>query len=170
MKPVLSLPGRIAMTVITTLLVIDQAAAFGTLEDQAEGSFVKAFKSLDRNHNSFLSREESAHDQDLADRFDLADSNHDGKLSDREYADTKSSLQQARVKSYLEDSTVTARVKAELLKDEGIRGLSISVETHRGQVILSGFVDKEEQIRRASEIASGVRGVISVKNSLILKG
>ena len=65
---------------------------------------------------------------------------------------------------------VAARIKAELLKDTGIRGLRISVETHHGQVILSGFVESENQIRRAAEIASGVRGVVSVKNSLILKG
>lgn len=160
----------LASILLVMLLTTHDAAAFGTLNDQAENPLTTAFKSLDKNSNGTLSREESSRDSDIGDQFDRTDFNNDGKLSEQEFADSKGRLQQARVKSFLDDSTVTARVKTELLKDNGIRGLTISVETHRGHVILSGFVDSEEQIRRAAEIASGIRGVTSVKNSLVLKG
>ena len=158
------------LLILLMLLPAGEAAAFGTLNDQPENPLQTEFKSLDKNHNGTLTREESSRDQEIEQAFEQADQNHDGKLSDREYIDTKSNLQQARVQRFLDDSTVTARIKAELLKDTGIRGLRISVETHHGQVILSGFVESENQIRRAAEIASGVRGVVRVKNSLILKG
>lgn len=158
------------LLMLLMLLPAGEACAFGTLNDQPENPLQTEFKSLDKNHNGYLTREESTHDQEIEQAFEQADQNHDGKLSDREYVDTKSNLQQARVQRFLDDSTVTARIKAELLKDTGIRGMRISVETHHGQVILSGFVESEEQIRRAAQIASGVRGVVSVKNSLILKG
>jgi len=161
----------LASLMLVMMLTAHDAAAFGTLDDQAKSPLTASFKSLDKNANGTLSREESSHDSDIGDRFDHADFNNDGKLSEQEYADSKSRMQQARVQSFLEDSTVTAKVKTELLKDNGIRGLTtISVETHHGHVILSGFVDSEEQIRRAAEIASGIRGVTSVKNSLVLKG
>lgn len=146
------------------------AAAFGTMNDLSQDPAVAEFKALDKNHDGYLSHEEAGRDVDIATRFNSTDRNHDGKLAEDEYAVAKSELQQARMKSFLEDSTITAKVKADLLKDNGIRGLSISVETHRGQVILSGFVDNEQQVRRAAEIASGVRGVLGVKNSLLLKG
>jgi hyperosmotically inducible protein len=50
-----------------------------------------------------------------------------------------------------------------------MKSLAIKVQTYHGQVILSGFVDNAAQSKRAVEIASGVRGVLSVKNSLVIK-
>ena len=147
-----------------------QASAFGTQDDQTQSVLYSEYKKLDRNSDKKLSREEASHDSDVAAAFDKADSDHSGSLSADEYGNYKSSLQQARVETYLDDSTVTAKVKAELLKDNGIKGLSIKVETHKGTVILSGFVDTQAQVRRAVEIASGVRGVLHVKNGLVVKG
>lgn len=146
------------------------AGAFGTQDDQTQSVLYSEFKKLDRNSDNKLSRTESSRDNDLASGFDKADEDRSGALSADEYGNYKSALQQARVEAYLDDSTVTAKVKAELLKDTGIKGLAIKVETYRGTVILSGFVDSESQARRAAEIASGVRGVQSVKNSLVVKG
>ena len=146
------------------------AAAFGSINYLPDDPIAAEFKALDKNHDGHLSHDEASHDADIAARFDSADLNHDKKLSEDEFAKEKNDLQQAHMKLFLDDSTITARVKADLVKDIGVRGLAISVETHRGQVILSGFVDNDQQIRRAAEIASGVRGVLSVKNSLLLKG
>ncbi len=144
--------------------------ALGSLEDQPQDAQARIFKTLDQNGDGQLSRDEAVHDADLSARFNTADSNHDGSITQDEYAASKSAQQQALMKAFLDDSAVTAMVKAELLKDAGIRALAISVETHRGQVILSGFVDNEQQVRRAAEIAAGVRGVTAIKNSLLLKG
>lgn len=146
------------------------AFAFGTQDDQAQTALLSEFKKLDRNSDDKLTREEGSRDSDIAPNFDKADKDKNEALSAEEYGDFKSGLQQARVESFLDDSTVTAKVKAELLKDTGMKGLAIKVQTHHGQVILSGFVDTESQARRAVEIASGIRGVLSVKNSLVVKG
>lgn len=145
------------------------ALAFGTQDDQTQSVLYSEFMKLDRNSDKKLSRDEASRDSDVATDFDRADGDRNGTLSSEEYGNYKSALQQARVEAYLDDSTVTAKVKAELLKDTGIKGLAIKVETYRGIVILSGFVDHEAQARRAVEIASGIRGVHSVKNSLVVK-
>lgn len=149
---------------------VGNALAFGTKDDQSQTPLYSEFKKLDRNSDGKLTREEGGRDTDIGPNFDKADKDKSGALSAEEYADYKSSMQQARVESYLDDSTVTAKVKAELLKDDGMKALAIKVQTHHGQVILSGFVDTETQARRAVEIATGVRGVLAVKNSLVVKG
>ena len=71
--------------------------------------------------------------------------------------------------TYVEDSVLTAKVKAALLKDLRLKGFVVKVETYKGTVLLSGFVNEEQQAQRAAEIASGIRGVTAVKNSLIVK-
>ena len=147
-----------------------QVLAIGTADDVNQTPLASEFKKLDSNMDGKLSREEATQDKDLVGKFSQADSNKDGTLDAKEYADYKSAVQQKRLGTFLDDSTVTAKVKAGLLKDVGMKGLEISVETHNGQVILSGFVDTDQQIHRAVEIASGVRGVQSIKNSLVVKG
>jgi hyperosmotically inducible protein len=147
-----------------------EAFAFGTQDDLSQTALQSEFRKLDLNSDKKLTREESSHDKDIAPNFGKADADGNGSLSDEEYGSFKSAIQQAWVRSYLDDSTVTAKIKAELLKDNGFKGLAIKVETYRGQVILSGFVDNEAQARRAMAIASGIRGVQAVKNSLVVKG
>jgi len=70
---------------------------------------------------------------------------------------------------YVDDSAVTTKVKAAIFDDPSLKVLQINVETFKGEVQLSGFVDSPQNIRRAGEIARGVRGVRSVKNDLIVK-
>lgn len=66
----------------------------------------------------------------------------------------------------VDDATVTSRVKANLLQDEAMRALQIDVDTFRGVVQLNGFVNNEEDVRRAAEIAVNTPGVASVQNNL----
>jgi osmotically-inducible protein OsmY len=70
---------------------------------------------------------------------------------------------------YIDDKVITAKVKAALVEEPGVKALQIKVETYKGVVQLSGFVDNPKQIRRAGEIAMGVEGVKSVKNDLIVR-
>ncbi len=70
---------------------------------------------------------------------------------------------------YIDDSVITAKVKALLAQDEGLKALEISVETYKGVVQLSGFVNSQETINDAEKIARSVEGVTSVKNNIILK-
>lgn len=70
---------------------------------------------------------------------------------------------------YLDDSVITSKVKTRLIQDQALKAFQIDVETFRGDVLLSGFVDSKDQVSRAVELAKSVPGVKSVKNSLIVK-
>jgi hyperosmotically inducible protein len=69
----------------------------------------------------------------------------------------------------VDDSVITTKVKAALLADPDIKSLDIAVETHKGEVQLSGFVDTQEQIDHAVEIAKEVEGVTNVGNAMSIK-
>ena len=70
----------------------------------------------------------------------------------------------------IDDSTVTAKVKSEMLADPDVKGMQVKVDTFRGQVQLTGFVDTAAQKARAEEIARNVNGVQWVKNDIVVKG
>ena len=69
----------------------------------------------------------------------------------------------------IDDSAITTKVKSALLADPDVKGLDIQVETNKGEVQLSGFVDSQAQIDRAISIARGVEGVNNVQNKMTLK-
>src|SRR3990172_8383498 len=69
----------------------------------------------------------------------------------------------------VDDSAITTKVKAALLAEPGIRSYQISVETFKGVVQLSGFVDTQQQKSKAGEIVWSVDGVRSVKNNILVK-
>jgi osmotically-inducible protein OsmY len=70
---------------------------------------------------------------------------------------------------YVDDSAITTKVKAAILNDPALKVFQINVETFKGEVQLSGFVDSAKNASKAGEVARGVGGVKSVKNSLIVK-
>jgi hyperosmotically inducible periplasmic protein len=70
----------------------------------------------------------------------------------------------------VDDSLLTTRVKAALLDNIDIKSLDIKVETRKGEVMLSGFVDNQAQIDHALAITRSVPGVVAVNNSVSLKG
>ncbi|MFA6053108.1 MAG: BON domain-containing protein [Methylobacter sp.] len=70
---------------------------------------------------------------------------------------------------YLDDSILTTKVKTSVLGDSKLKLLQINVETYKGVVQLSGFVDSKNAAERAVELARTVSGVKSVNNSLIVK-
>lgn len=70
---------------------------------------------------------------------------------------------------YIDDTAITAKVKAAIFNDATLKSNDISVETFKGRVQLSGFVDTSANIAQAGTVAKGVGGVTSVKNDLRLK-
>jgi len=70
---------------------------------------------------------------------------------------------------YVDDSVITTKIKAQLAADDFLKSFQISVETRKGVVELSGFVDSQKAKDKAGQIARGVEGVKSVKNALIVK-
>ena len=70
---------------------------------------------------------------------------------------------------YVDDSIITTKVKALLAEDNFLKSFQISVETYKGAVQLSGFVNSQNAVNKAGEITRSVEGVRSVKNNLIVK-
>jgi osmotically-inducible protein OsmY len=70
---------------------------------------------------------------------------------------------------YVDDSAITTKVKAAIFNDPALKVFQINVETFKGEVQLSGFVDSAQNASKAGEVARGVGGVKSVKNTLIVK-
>ncbi len=69
----------------------------------------------------------------------------------------------------IDDTVVTASVKSALLADADIKSIDFKVETRKGEVMLSGFVDNQSQKDRASTLVKAVNGVKSVQNNVTLK-
>jgi osmotically-inducible protein OsmY len=77
--------------------------------------------------------------------------------------------QSASTGQFVDDSVITTKVKAAILEEPSLKSLQISVETFKGVVQLSGFVDSAQSVNKAGEVAGRVAGVISVKNDLTVK-
>ena len=69
----------------------------------------------------------------------------------------------------IDDSVLTASVKSALLADPDVKSVDFKVETRKGEVLLSGFVDSQAQIDRANAVAKGVSGVKNVLNNATIK-
>jgi osmotically-inducible protein OsmY len=70
---------------------------------------------------------------------------------------------------YFDDTVITSKVKAVIFDEPSLKSAEINVETFKGTVQLSGFVNSRADINKAVELARGVRGVTSVKNDMRLK-
>ena len=70
---------------------------------------------------------------------------------------------------YIDDATITTKVKTLLIGETALKAFQINVETFKGVVQLSGFVDSQTTANKAIEVANRVKGVTSVKNNMILK-
>ncbi|NBS96566.1 MAG: BON domain-containing protein [Betaproteobacteria bacterium] len=77
---------------------------------------------------------------------------------------------QETVGAYIDDSSITARIKSRFFESKKVDGTSISVETLNGTVMLSGFAKSPEEMASAAEIARGVPGVKRVKNEIAVRG
>ena len=69
----------------------------------------------------------------------------------------------------MSDTAISAKVKTALLGDPDVKGTDVKVETFRGTVQLSGFVDNPQSAARAADIARRVDGVLDVRNAIIVK-
>jgi hyperosmotically inducible protein len=69
----------------------------------------------------------------------------------------------------IDDSAITAKVKAAFINDDMIKSSDISVTTFKGKVQLSGFVDNSDQKSEAVHDAKNVPGVQDVINNLSVK-
>ena len=69
----------------------------------------------------------------------------------------------------VDDSAISAKVKAAFAQDPGVRAVDVKVDTHLGTVQLSGWADSAAEKARAEELAKTIPGVKSVQNKIELK-
>jgi hyperosmotically inducible protein len=93
------------------------------------------------------------------------------KVSEK-IAGTKEAISEKAEKTgeYMNDTAITAKIKADILSDPLLKVSQINVITTNGVVALSGVVDSQQSIDRAMEIAKSVKDVKSVENGLVVKG
>ena len=70
---------------------------------------------------------------------------------------------------YIDDATITTKVKARMVEDPQVKASQVGVETMQGVVQLSGFVPSQTIAQRAGQIARNVEGVRGVKNDLVVR-
>jgi hyperosmotically inducible protein len=76
---------------------------------------------------------------------------------------------QQTVGSYIDDTTLTTRVKTRFAQDPVVSALSINVETLKGTVQLSGFAKSETERSTAARLASSTPGVQAVRNDIVVR-
>jgi hyperosmotically inducible protein len=135
----------------------------------AERASAPGFAVYDRDKDGVLSQAEflvqGGHEQ----AFREGDANRDNRLSSDEFIKASAYNDRLKAGKLVDDAWISAKVKALLLKDEQVRGLDVKVQTHKGMVLLSGWVDDADQIAQAEKIARGVEGVKMVGNDLRIK-
>ena len=164
--------GTFALTLALGGLSINALAeeSFNAQVQDNQQPLVGEFTKLDVSANGLLTRREAAKDKLFTRKsFNKADVDHDGTLDQDEFSSYKSNAQATKAKAAISDSVITTKAKAEILATKDLKSLQISVETHKGDVILSGFVDNEAAKAKAEEVVSKIEGVKSVKNSLVVR-
>jgi osmotically-inducible protein OsmY len=70
---------------------------------------------------------------------------------------------------YVDDTVITSKVKAAIVNESTLSSAEINVESFKGVVQLSGFVNSNADITKAVSVARSISGVKSVKNDMRLK-
>jgi hyperosmotically inducible protein len=76
---------------------------------------------------------------------------------------------QETIGAYVDDATITARIKSRFVENPQVDAASISVETLNGTVMLSGFAKSVTEKVAAEELARSVHGVKSIKNEIAVR-
>ncbi len=160
----------IRILIVTIGLQAAPVLAVTMEEMRGQNGYEREFKLLDVDGNGKLSAAEIRKDG-LFDGggFGKADKNHNGSLSQDEFAEYKSKVQQAETKQAASDSAITTKIKSKYLVEKNFKSYKVSVETKDGVVVLSGFVDDASTKARAEQIARTTKGVKDVKNGLVVK-
>lgn len=77
--------------------------------------------------------------------------------------------QQETIGAFVDDTTITTQIKARMAKDPLVAAVSISVETLKGEVQLSGFAKSTAERSQAESIAREINGVKRVRNDIVVR-
>jgi hyperosmotically inducible protein len=147
------------------------AGVFGafTATSALAAPVMPSFKHADSNGDAMVSLEEFVAKGGHVQAFREGDANGDNSLTSDEYIKASANNDRIKAGKFVDDALITAKVKALLLKEDGVKGMDVNVETHKGMVQLAGWVNSAAQITRAEKIALGVEGVKGVRNDLQIK-
>jgi osmotically-inducible protein OsmY len=76
---------------------------------------------------------------------------------------------QSTVGEYIDDATITTKVKARMVENKQVDAAAISVETLNGTVMLSGFAKNGTEKATAESIAREIKGVKAVRNEIVVR-
>ena len=153
-----------------SMLILTLVATLGAFTATAPlaGLVAPPFNAYDSNADGAISLEEFQAQGGLVKSFHDSDMNRDLSLSKDELAAASASTDRIMSTRFIDDAWITAKVKTMLLKDDIVKGLSVNVETSKGMVQLSGWVNHTFQIDQAERVALSIDGVKSVRNDLQL--
>lgn len=151
---------RLTMVGVLSALVLPTAFA---------AKAATSFKAVDANGDGLISQKEFADHGGFKQAFQDSDTNLDFHLTPEEYNTASALNERIRTGTYVDDAWITAKVKMLLLRDDNVKDLNLSVETHKGMVQLSGWVNTPTQIVQAEKVAYAVEGVKGIKNDLQIK-
>lgn len=86
-----------------------------------------------------------------------------------EKVEDKSAIAADKTGAVLADSVITTKVKADIFKEPELKSMAIHVETDKGVVMLSGFVNTKADADKALRLAQSVEGVSTVKSAIKVK-
>jgi len=141
-------------------------AQVGVIQPQAKSA---GFDRLDADGDGLLSYQEVRHLDGYQEAFAQADRNRDGRLDATEAVTAHQLYERGLAGRYAQDTWLTTKVKAALLREKGLDSMDVSVETFENEVLLSGFVSDAEQRKKALLVASEVQGVRQVKDGLAVR-
>jgi len=152
------------------MLILILVATLGAFTATAPlaGLVAPPFNAYDTNGDGAISLEEFQAQGGLVKSFHDGDMNRDLSLSKDELATASASIDRIMSTRFVDDAWITAKVKTMLLKDDIVKGLSVNVETSKGMVQLSGWVNHAFQIDQAERVARSIDGVKTVRNDLQL--
>lgn len=159
----------LSVTALAWAIPLAQATDMASDEKGKPRTGDAKFMQLDANADGVLTQEEVKHLRGYAGPFNEADANRDGRLDPSEFIKAESLHERAYARRVANDSAITAKVKAALLREPQLKSLDVSVETYRGEVLLSGFVKDETQRSRAVKTAGTIAGVTGVKDGLVVR-
>ncbi|KIM09671.1 MAG: hypothetical protein KU38_09050 [Sulfurovum sp. FS08-3] len=70
---------------------------------------------------------------------------------------------------FVNSSFVSSKIKAKLVAEVGLKGFNIGVSTSNDEIILTGIVDKPQQVQLAGSVARSVKGARRVRNHIVVR-
>lgn len=150
---------------LTTALLLGAGFA-GAAQDKGTPMPGPDYVKYDHNADGAISLDEYVAHEKTAQAFKDADADKNGHLDADEFIKARAIDDRVKLGEIIDDAWITTKVKAMLLKDSGLAGLKVEVDTKDGVVTLSGQAESGKQIDQAVRIASAIKGVKEVHNAL----